>query len=123
MSNDLGLGNPFNTAEAAALLELVARLTGYTAKILTIFISDCHIYVNHLDMINTQMAREPYPLPKLVINDRIPSYDPEDDAKFMDESGDTQIDHLIEWLRLVEPEDFVLEGYQHHPAISAPMAV
>ena len=58
-----------------------------------------------------------------MISERIPSYDAEDNAKFMDESGDTQIDHLIEWLRLVEPEDFVLEGYQHHPAISAPMAV
>lgn len=122
-SNDLGLGNPFNTAEAAALLELVARLTGYTAKILTIFISDCHIYENHLDMLNIQMTREPYPLPKLVINERVPSYNPEDNAKFMNQNGDAQIEHIIEWLRLVEPEDFVLEGYQHHPAISAPMAV
>ena len=42
-SNDLGLGCPFNTAEPAALLELVARLTGYTARWLTIFIGDAHI--------------------------------------------------------------------------------
>ena len=122
-SNDLGLGTPFNVAEAAALLALVCRLTGYKTRLLTVFISDCHIYENHLDMIHTQLAREPFTPPQLVINPRVPTYDPAANVQFLDESGDTQIDHLIEWLALVEPTDFTLEGYEHHPAIKAPMAV
>lgn len=122
-SNDLGLGTPFNVAEAAALLELVCRLTGYKSRLLTVFISDCHVYENHLDMVNTQLEREPFTPPRLVINGRIPSYDPADNAKFMDESGDTQINHLIEWLEVVEPSDFMLVNYEHHPHIAAPMAV
>lgn len=122
-SNDLGLGTPFNVAEAAALLELVCRLTGYKSRLLTVFISDCHIYENHLDMVNTQLEREPFTPPRLLINDRVPTYDPAANAKFMDESGDTQIDHLIEWLELVEPSDFTLVNYEHHPHIAAPMAV
>lgn len=122
-SNDIFLGNPFNVAEAGALQSLVAHLTGYTVKTLTVFITDCHIYMNHMDAIHQQLEREPMAPPKLVINDRVPSYDLADNTKFMDESGDTQIDHLIEWLELVEPSDFVLEGYESHPAIRAPMAV
>lgn len=122
-SNDLGLGTPFNVAEAAALLALVCRLTGYKSRLLTVFISDCHIYENHLDMIHTQLAREPFTPPQLVINPRVPTYDPAANVQFLDESGDAQIDHLIEWLALVEPTDFTLEGYEHHPAIKAPMAV
>lgn len=122
-SNDLGLGTPFNVAEAAALLELVCRLTGYKSRLLTVFISDCHVYENHLDMVNTQLEREPFTPPRLVINGRIPTYDPADNAKFMDESGDTQINHLIKWLEVVEPSDFMLVNYEHHPHIAAPMAV
>lgn len=122
-SNDLGLGTPFNVAEAAALLELVCRLTGYKSRLLTVFISDCHIYENHLDMVNTQLSRKPFTPPQLVINDRVPTYNPADNAKFLDESGDAQIDHLIEWLALVEPTDFVLENYHHHANLTAPMAV
>ena len=50
-SNDIGLGTPFNLAEAAALLHVVGRLTGYTPKWFTYFIGDAHIYENHLDML------------------------------------------------------------------------
>lgn len=109
-SNDVGLGTPFNQAEAAIMLELVCHLTGYVAKTLTIFIGDCHIYENHMDMLNEQLRREPFPLPKLVISARVPKY------------SETNV-FAPEWLRMVEPSDFTLEGYQHHPAISAPMAV
>lgn len=60
-SNDIGLGTPFNLAEAAALLHVVGRLTGYKPKWFTYFIGDAHIYENHLDMLNEQMTREPHP--------------------------------------------------------------
>lgn len=122
-SNDLGLGAPFNIASAALMLEVMCHMTGYTARYLTIFISDCHIYVNHLDMVNEQLIRKPFKAPTLKINDRIPTYNVDDNVKFMDETGETQIEHLIEWLALAEPSDFTLENYEHHPAIAAPMAV
>jgi thymidylate synthase len=109
-SNDLGLGTPFNLAEGAALLHLVGRLTGYTPRWFTYFIGDAHIYENHLAMLQEQLTREPLPLPRLRIADRIPDY--------------AQTGHYApEWLEKIEPGDFSLEGYQHHAAITAPMAV
>lgn len=109
-SNDIGLGAPFNLAESAALLHLVGRLTGYTPRWLTYFIGDAHIYENHVDMLQEQLGREPFPLPNLVISDRIPDYS-------------VTGKYEPEWLNMVEPSDFKLEGYQHHPSITAPMAV
>ena len=97
-SNDVGLGTPFNLTEGAALLHLVGRLTGYTPRWFTYFIGDAHIYENHVDMLQEQLRREPFPAPKLVLSDRIPDcavtgkYEPE-------------------WLEKVEPSDFWLEGY------------
>lgn len=109
-SNDLGLGTPFNLAEAAALLHLVGRLTGYTPRWFTYFIGDAHIYENHLEMLGEQLRRTPFPAPRLVLSDRIPDY-----AK----TGKYE----PEWLEKVEPDDFTLEGYEHHGALTAPMAV
>lgn len=109
-SNDLGLGTPFNLAEAAALLHLVGRLTGYTPRWFTYFIGDAHIYENHLEMLGEQLRRTPFPAPRLVLSDRIPDY-----AK----TGKYE----PEWLEKVEPGDFLLEGYEHHEALTAPMAV
>lgn len=108
-SNDLGLGAPFNVCGAAFLLSLMARLTGYQAAILTIQIGDAHIYENHLDMVDEILRREPYPAPRLVINDRVPVCQ--------------TVDEALVWLDTVVPEDFHLEGYSHHDPISAPMAV
>lgn len=109
-SNDVGLGTPFNLTEGAGLLHLVGRLTGYTPRWFTYFIGDAHIYENHVNMLQEQLRREPLPLPKLVLSDRIPEfavtgkYEPE-------------------WLEKIEPSDFWLEGYEHHAPLSAPMAV
>lgn len=109
-SNDLGLGAPFNIAEGATLLHLVGRLTGYTPRWLTYFIGDAHIYENHLDMVNEQLKREPHNSPKLVISDRVPDFN---------KTGKYE----PEWLEKVEPTDFSLEEYKHHPPLTAPMAV
>jgi thymidylate synthase len=109
-SNDLGLGAPFNLAEAAALLHLVGRLTGYTPRWFTYFIGDAHIYENHLDMLKEQLARTPYPAPQLRLSDRIPQFS---------QTGCYE----PEWLERVEPGDFSLEDYRHHAALTAPMAV
>jgi thymidylate synthase len=109
-SVDAPLGLVGNLAEAAALVSLFARLTGYTAKRLSWFGSDVHIYENQLEMVSEQLSREPYPAPRLVISDRVPAY------------AETRI-YAPEWLDLVEPADFALENYQHHPPLTAPMAV
>ncbi|MEX3592364.1 MAG: thymidylate synthase [Burkholderia sp.] len=109
-SNDIGLGTPFNLTEGAALLALVGRLTGYAPRWFTYFIGNAHIYENQLDMLNQQLARDPYASPRLVIADRVPEY-----AK-------TGV-YEPEWLERIEPADFSLEGYHHHAPLTAPMAV
>lgn len=109
-SNDIGLGAPFNIAEGAALLHLVGRLTGYAPRWFTYFIGDAHIYENHLAMLQEQLRRPPLPPPRLAIAERVPKYAM---------TGRYQ----PEWLDLIEPSDFSLEGYQHHPPLSAIMAV
>ena len=109
-SNDMGLGAPFNLAEGAALLHLVGRLTGYQPRWFSYFIGDAHIYENHLDMLHEQLKREPYPLPQLHLSERIPDY------------TKTGV-YAPEWLENLMPEDFSLIHYQHHPHLTAPMAV
>jgi thymidylate synthase len=109
-SNDVGLGTPFNLTEGAALLHLVAHLTGYKPRWFTYFIGDAHIYENHVGMLQEQLKREPYPAPHLRIAERVPGFA---------ETGRFE----PEWLEKVEPSDFTLVGYQHHPPLTAPMAV
>ena len=109
-SNDMGLGAPFNVCEAAMMVSLAARLTGYVARWLTYFIGDAHIYENQLDMLREQLTREPLPAPRLAIADRIPTFS---------ETGRYE----PEWLDRVEPTDFMLENYRHHPPLTAPMAI
>jgi len=109
-SNDIGLGTPFNLTEGGALLHLVGRLTGYTPRWFTYFIGDAHIYENHVDMLREQLRREPLPAPRLKLSERIPDYA-------------VTGRYEPEWLAQVEPGDFTLEGYQHHPPLTAPMAV
>ena len=94
----------------AIILSLAARLTGYVPRWLTYFIGDAHIYEDQLGMLHEQLAREPFPAPTLVIADRIPAFA---------ETGEYE----PEWLDRVEPGDFMLENYRHHPPLTAPMAV
>lgn len=110
-SNDLFLGAPFNIASAAVMLELVCRLTGYTASTLSVFIGDCHIYINHIDQVREQLTRSPLAKPKLVISDRI--------VPLTVVGGEVDVSIL----ETLTQDDFRLEEYDHHPALSAPMAV
>jgi thymidylate synthase len=109
-SNDIGLGAPFNLCEAAVLLSLVARLTGYAPRWLSYFIGDAHIYENQLEMLHEQLRREPFAAPTLAISGRVPA---------MAETGRYE----PEWLDRVEPDDFRLDNYRFHPPLTAPMAV
>ena len=98
-SADVFLGVPFNIASYALLLHLIAQQTNLKAGDLVWTGGDCHLYLNHLEQADEQLAREPLPLPKLVINRRPPS--------------------LFEY----RYEDFEIVGYRSHAAIKAPIAV
>lgn len=111
-SCDLFLGVPFNIASYAALLHLFAYWTGYKPGTLTPMLADVHIYENHLDQVREQLSREPLPLPKLII-DGLSDTEPEELKKAS----------LEQLLAALEPDDFMLFDYDHHPAIKAPMAV
>jgi thymidylate synthase len=98
-SCDLFLGLPFNIASYAALTQMVAQVTDLEPGELIISLGDAHIYSNHVDAVNTQLARSPRPLPTLRLD---PSVKSVFDFRY---------------------EDFHLEGYEPHPRISAPIAV
>lgn len=98
-SNDLFLGNPYNTASVAFLTHMVAQQCGYEPGEVILSMGDLHLYKNHLEQAKLQLTREPRPLPKLVIKRKPASIF---DYKF---------------------EDFEIVGYDPHPHIPAPIAV
>lgn len=98
-SNDLFLGLPFNIASYALLTHMLAQVTGKTVGDLIITIGDAHIYLNHMDQVQEQLARTPFSSPSLEMNPNV-----------------LDIDEF-------KMEDFTLVGYECHPPIKAPMAV
>lgn len=109
-SGDVPLGIPINAHSSACILALFAKLTGYKPRFVTIMIADAHIYRNQLEMVNEQITRIPFARPRMVISDRVPDF------------AQTGI-YEPEWLDKIEPSDFILEGYEHHAPLTAPMAV
>jgi thymidylate synthase len=96
-SADLALGVPFNIASYALLMSMIAQECKLRPRFFVHTLGDAHIYLNHVEGVKTQLAREPFPLPKLVLADK-----PTLEMKY---------------------EDIQLEGYQHHPFIKFPVAV
>ena len=98
-SADLFLGVPFNIASYSLLTMMIAQVCSLKASEFVHTFGDLHIYSNHLDQVKIQLEREPKELPRMIINPEIKSID---DFTY---------------------DDFNLEGYDPHPAISAPIAV
>jgi thymidylate synthase len=118
-SCDLFLGVPFNMAQYAVLLHLVAQFTGLVPDELIHVLADAHIYRDHIEPVRQQLAREPYPSPRLALD---PSLRDLDDvvARYHD---------IVERARAGEKPGPLLDGiarleqYQFHPPIEAKMAV
>ena len=98
-SADLFLGVPFNIASYALLTLMIAQQTGLEPGDFVWTGGDCHIYDNHVEQVTEQLSRDPYPAPTLRFARR----------------PDSILDY--------EFDDFVVHGYQHHPAIRAAVAV
>ena len=98
-SADLFLGVPFNIASYALLTRMMAQVVGLEPGEFIHTLGDTHIYLNHLEQVETQLARTPRPLPTLRINPEV-----------RDIFG-------------FRYEDFTLEGYDPWPGIKAPISV
>tara|TARA_B110000438_G_scaffold147376_1_gene141934 strand:- start:756 stop:1049 length:294 start_codon:yes stop_codon:yes gene_type:complete len=95
------LGVPFNIASYALLLSILAKILGLEPGDFVHSFGDAHIYKNSIEQAKEQITREPKKLPTLIM----PNIE------------------SIEDLKNFSIDDFVLDGYESHPAIKAPMAV
>lgn len=74
-SGDIGLGIPFNIASASLFTHLIARATGNVAVELVHFISDAHVYSNHVEALQKQVLRVPVKFPTIEISNDAPKED------------------------------------------------
>ncbi len=102
-SDDLPLGHGFNQVQVAWFLLIMAKITGLKAAKAYHKIVNAHIYEDQLELLQEQLKRKPYPLPKLRINPKI-----------------TTLADLESW---VTADDFELIGYRHHQTIRFPFSV
>ena len=100
-SADMFLGVPFNIASYALLTHILAKICDLKVGDFVHTFGDAHIYLNCIEQVKEQIKRKPLPLPRLEM--------PE--IKTLDE------------LQNISVDDFVLNNYRHHEALTAPMAI
>ncbi len=98
-SADIFLGVPFNIASYALLTMMMAQVTGLQPGDFVWTGGDCHLYANHLEQARLQLSRSPRPLPRMALNPAVRD------------------------LFAFTLEDFVLQDYDPHPHIKAPVAI
>jgi thymidylate synthase len=98
-SADILLGVPFNIASYALLTLMIAQVCDLEPGDFIHTFGDAHLYLNHLEQVDLQLSREPYPLPTMTLNPEIRSV----------------FDFTY--------DDITLNNYRSHPAIKAPIAV
>jgi thymidylate synthase len=118
-SCDLFLGVPFNIAEYAVLLHLVAQITDLQPDELVHVLADAHVYRDHFDAVREQLAREPFASPTLSLDPALRGID-DVTARYRDilaraRAGEAPGPLLDGVARLV--------GYESHSSIKAKMAV
>ncbi len=102
-SVDTFLGLPFNIASYGLLLEIIAKEVNMVPDQLIGNLGDTHIYLNHIEQVKEQIIRKPFELPTLDIKLHF-----KNEPSFVPEC----------WLA----DDFVIENYQSHPTIKAPLS-
>ena len=101
-SVDTFLGLPFNIASYGLLLEILAKEVNMVPDELIGNLGDVHLYSNHIEQAKEQILREPIKLPRILFKEHLNDFD-----------------SIIDVLRV---KDFVLDGYESHPTIKAPLS-
>ena len=107
-SVDTFLGLPFNIASYGLLLEIIAKEVNMVPEELIGNLGDTHLYLNHIEQAKEQIGREPYELPQILINNGD-----------VDNNGVPFTRSLLDGYDIT---DFMIENYQSHPAIKAPLS-
>jgi thymidylate synthase len=110
-SVDTFLGLPFNIASYGLLLEILANEVNMMPEDLIGNLGDVHLYSNHIEQAKEQIGREPYK------NLPILKFSPLVSAHF-----EHHRDTFDDFIKGVQPHQFIIDGYESHPSIKAPLS-